>query len=279
MKLVIIGSGIAGQWLALHASRAGHEVHLVCGEREPAHFAGLAMIRPSYYDKELRPLVPQSVRMWEDENVNVFHGAEVTRWDSSSVKFQKDWFAFDPRRSKILSSAENIHRYFAEASPLVGGEVLLQSGNSAPYTLAGDAVVWCTGEAPGGSFTYGETWVNQDPEALGDVPEFRVHHMAPYKTLVAVRYEGSCRIGSSSSSTPEKARAQSEKFFDKAIDLGWVESRDGWEPVAGRRFKRDEFLTGGGKEWTWAGFHRSGYGVVPALSLDVLKKVERGAQA
>jgi len=265
MRLIIVGDGLAGRWLSKTAVEAGHEVVVLADGQPSADIAALAMLRPSYLGKEERKLLLPSLKAWEDAGVEVLRGATVTRWNNDSVKEQADWFAIDPK----LPEVEVAERASGRAS--VVEPKLAWVG--AKY-FVGDAVIRCDGGG-GGRRTYGSTWVNKNREELKIDGNFAVHHVAPYKALAGVKYRTHARFGSSSAADLNKAIAQADKFFDIALQLGWINGTGhGWQRIDGTRLLRDPYLSRDHLGWRWSGFHRNGFGLVPALAGEVLSEME-----
>lgn len=266
MDIVIVGAGLAGKWLTLAAQRAGHNVAVVDDGMPSAEIAALAMLRPSWLPKEERPLLKPSLELW-DAVGEVISGAAVTSYQHDELKEQADWFAIQPK----LPTVEPDHVVHDRAVPLDDSE------GKAVWTdkhgvIEADAVIWCDGGGEGRR-TYGCTWVNDDPAAVAS--GLHVHHVAPYKVLAAVGFAEQARLGSSSSATMEGALKQADKFLEIAIERGMIHYDVGhWYRVDGVRLKREEYLTRDGSGWRWSGFHRNGYGLVPALADRVIETVE-----
>lgn len=265
MKLVIVGAGLAGKWLTIAAQRAGHSVTLVHDGNPSAETAALAMLRPSWLPKVERHLLKPSIELWDTVS-EVHSGATITRWDNDTVKHQDDWFAIKP----TLPPIEPDRMVYDTAMPLPDSEGKAVWGLRHDV-VEGDQVVWCDG-AGEGRRTFGCTWVHDDPAVLDT--SFRVHHVAPYKVLAGVRFEDQARLGSSSAGKLESALKHADTLIEKAVGTGMIASKDGWQRVDGVRLKRDEYLTRDGSGWRWSGFHRNGYGLVPALADRVIEAVE-----
>lgn len=260
MSIIIVGRGLAGSWLAHTALDFGEGVTLVDSGEPPSTLVAQAMLRPSWFDKADRHLLRPSLALWKPHGT-VVEGAVVTRWDNGSVKEQADWYAVEP----TLPPVDGARIVTGWAKPVSETEVEVDG-----ELYSADAVVWCDGQGDG-KRTYGVVWSHDDPEALDT--DFRIHHVAPYQALAGVRYASGCRVGASSSVSLLKAREQGERFFELAQDLGWITDLDGWYALEGTRLKRDQYLTVGEDGWRWSGFHRTGYGVVPALAEGVLRIV------
>lgn len=260
MKLIIVGRGLAGYWLDLVAQSRGIETTVI-DSGAPGTAAALALLRPSHLPEDQRNLLPRSLYQWQAVGATVHAGAFVTRWDRPDRKFQRDWYAVEP-----IELGEVDHGCPAE--PLSPTAVVIDSG-----VIEADQVVWCDGRGEGRR-TYGVTWTNPNRHAL-TVP-FLVHHLAPYKIMAAISYPSGCRIGSSSASSPRQAIDQGDQMLAKAIDLGWC-TEDDWKSIFGSRLHRDHRLSRDADvagAWRWSGFHRTGFGVVPALANDVLDRIE-----
>lgn len=265
MRLIIVGDGVAGRWLSKTAVEAGHEVVVLSDGQPSADTAALAMLRPSYLDKEERSLLLPSLDAWEAAGIEVVRGATVTRWNDDSVKEQADWFAIEPR----LPEVEVAERVRGRASVVEPNLAWVGSKH-----FIGDAVIRCDGSG-GGRRTYGSTWVNEDREELRIDGSFAVHHVAPYKALAGVKYGNHARFGSSSAADLNKAIEQADKFFKVALELGWIGGTGhGWHRIDGTRLLRDRYLSHDHLGWRWSGFHRNGFGLVPALAGEVLSTVE-----
>lgn len=255
MRFVIVGAGLAGSWLTNAAKAAGHHVTLVSDGHPSADRAALAMLRPSWVSKDERALLEPSFACWEPLT-DVLRGARVTRWDNDTVKEQADWVAIKPALPTVAPD-ELVN---AHAQPLDRRRVWLGKDY-----LEGDVVVWCDG-AGAGKYTYGCTWVHPDPE-VATHEGLRTHHVAPYKVLAAARFDTEVRVGSSSSVHLDTALRQADAFFAAALDAGMIRSPKGWRREDGHRLLRPQYLTNDGPSgWRWAGFHRNGFGLVPALA-------------
>lgn len=258
--LIVVGSGLAGSWLTRVARARGVEAILVGDEAEPPTTAAVGLLRPTHLPEADRPLLPKSLRAWSEHGIAVHAGAQVSRWDGPGVKYQQDWFVVDPHRSCLPAD-------------VVGRATALAPG----HVRVGDAelrgtVVWCDGNGAGRR-TYGVTWVHPDPRAVKH--PLAVHHLAPYKVLAAASFPTGCRLGSSSTADPATATANGLKLLAAAVANGLTDSVDGWYPVRGTRLHRPQTLAPDGPfdAYRWSGFHRTGFGVVPAQAQHVLRTV------
>lgn len=251
--MIIAGAGLAGSWLARAARDAGHQVLLVSDGRPPGTAAALAVLRPSWLRKSERGLLADSVMLSQAAGAQVIIGAEYTRWDSpGQAKTQADWVAVDPT-GMCLEPDE--------------------------VRTCEQADVWCTGADVPGKITHGATWVNPDPDALA-FTGMRAHLIAPYKTMVGVAFRSGARLGSSSSVRREKSLEQARLQLELADSLGWLRTTEGWELVEGRRVLRDPQLTRNSDgSWTWSGFHRTGFALVPAVAREIVSTVSGGGFA
>jgi len=267
--LIVVGAGLAGSALTRIASSVGHSVTLV-SDTQPSTTAAIALLRSGHLPAEDRPMLAPSLAAWEELGVEVVRGGSVTsyRKPGAEAARQADWYGVDP--SSVLLEPDV--RSTVTTAP-VPTSVVVADGE-----LSGDAVVWCTGTGLGRR-TYGHTWLHDDPTALRQPPgTLRLHHIAPYKVLAGVTYRSGARLGSSSASTLAAARTQAQSLMEKALNLGWLSTTDGWHLVSGTRLQREpgERLRRsplGAGAWHWSGFHRTGFGVVPIEAQRVLSTV------
>lgn len=257
--LVVVGAGIAGSWLTRAARAAGIETVLI-GDGIPASLVAVGLLRPSHLSETDRRLLGPSLEAWESTGTLFHKGAYVTRWDRPEGKTQGDWWVVDPSTSCLEPDI------VGRAEPRGPGAVAVDG-----RALAG-TIVWCDGGG-NGRRTYGVTWRHPDPAAVRRL--FAVHHIAPYKILAATSFPTGARVGSSSSNSPDRALEQAEKMFALAGERGLLTATEGWECLPGTRLKRDQTLAADGPDgaWRWSGFHRTGYGVVPADAARVLRTV------
>jgi hypothetical protein len=258
--LIIVGAGLAGSWLTRVARAQGVDVILIGDEAEPSTAAAVGLLRPTHLPVADRPLLPKSLRAWAEHGIAVHSGAQVTRWDRTGVTYQPDWFVVDPTRACLPPDV------VGRAFPTEDGVVQV---NGVDYA---GAIVWCDGLGDGRR-TYGVTWVNPDPRALHH--PLSVHHVAPYKVLAGASFPTGCRLGSSSTGDAGSAALAGVKLIALAAEVGLTDSSDGWYPVRGTRLKRQHTLTRDGPfgAWRWSGFHRTGFGSVPAGAPTVLRTV------
>lgn len=259
--LIIVGAGLAGSWLVRAARDRGIDATLIGdASGEPSTAAAVGLLRLTHLPEADRPLLPQSLRAWANHGAAVHTGAQVSRWDRDGVTYQPDWHVVDPDRACIEP-----HLY-GRAIPVAPGRVRVGDDE-----LAG-TVVWCDG-AGDGRRTYGVTWVHEDPRALKH--PLAVHHVAPYKVLAAASFPTGCRLGSSSTRDPGSAAEAAIKLLSLAVQRGLTDSADGWVAVSGTRLHRHETLTADGPfgAYRWSGFHRTGFGIVPAMAGQVLRTV------
>lgn len=257
--LIVVGAGLAGSWLTRVARDRGLDVTLI-GDTEPSTSSAVGLLRPTHLAEADRPLLPKSLRAWANHGSAVHTGAQVSRWDRPGVKYQPDWHVVDPIGACLQPDVQG------RASAVGPGRVRV---GDAEYV---GTVVWCDGSGSGRR-TYGVTWVHPDPRALKH--PLAVHHVAPYKVLAAASFPTGCRLGSSSTNDPASASASAFKLLAVAIQSGLTDSADGWYPVSGTRLQRTETLTLDGPfdAYRWSGFHRTGFGVVPATAELVLREV------
>lgn len=273
MNIIVVGAGIAGSWLTRLARDAGHKVTLI-SSAPPASLAATAILRRGYHAKD-----PDDLRSW-DRSMELYRrsgftftsGATVTNYRLPGSRTDKDWRMIDPAAPLVQPDLNTA------VSEIWGKKVLLISGRE----LEADAVVRAVGASGSyaerfASVSYGVTWYNRDPAALG--AGLRIHHMAPYKTIAAGAVGGVGRLGSSSASTPEKATEQAVKMLELAVQLGITPSKDGWTPILGHRLKlvdpripRVEKVAPWGF-WEMRGYHRTGYALTPADAESLLDRM------
>lgn len=266
MNIIVVGAGIAGSWFTRLAREAGHKVTLISAAT-PDSVAATAVLRRAYHAKNRddQAAWDRSMDLYERFGFTFTSGATVTNYRTPGERPDKDWRLLDPAapllNPDVCASVRDVRR---------NGITLRDD----LHTLTADLVVKATGASFGdytGNFgrrSYGVTWTNPDPEALG--PGLRIHHFAPYKTIAAGVAGGVARLGSSSASTPQKATDQAVKMLDLAVQLGITPSREGWTPILGSRLKLTDSRTPRvGKVfpygfWEMRGYHRTGYALAPA---------------
>lgn len=258
-KLIIVGAGVCGSMLARAATAAGHEFVLVNDDKPIDSLSAAAVLRRAWHKDHERTAFDRSMALYAEWGIPLLHGAVVTSYRRSSPKQDSDWRMIAPS----LPLLEPNVRGHATAIP---GGVKVGS-----RTLLGK-VLWATGRYGDGAtgLTHGFTWIHDDPRAgLVDPGIMRVHHVAPYKSVMAGAVGGKGRFGSSSASSKEKAWEQALYFRKLGVTEGIIRNADDWYPVYGMRVKTTPSATLGG-------MHRTGYALAPALAESVIKNITVG---
>jgi hypothetical protein len=256
MKIIVVGSGIAGSSLVNALEMRGvTPVHI--GTAWAESMAALALLRRAYHKGDELRLFDRSLDLYRQWGVRVQTGAYVTnyRTPTKDRRWDEDWGVIDP-----FSPLRSPQR-FAIAARIPEG--VWVEGES----VKADAVLWAGGAALNGQhITYGTTWIH-DSVAAASSRCTRVHHVAPYKTLaVAPMPTGrGVRLGSSSAISDIVANEQAQKLLDIAADRNLITTRSGWRAVTGQRCK-GSYSASEGIHHVFAGFHRTGYALVPALA-------------
>lgn len=256
MKVVVIGAGIAGSSLVRALEARGQRPVLI-GTTWAESRAALALLRRGYHHDGELPLFDRSLELYARWGVPIRWGAKVTnyRYPLRSPRWDEDWGVIEPHLP--LRAPDRIATvYRTPRGILIGTEDRVH---------VADLVLWAGGAAlEGTGVTYGTTWTH---DSLSAVPTHvtRVHHMAPYKSLAVAPFPGGVRLGSSSAPTEAKAIEQGRAMLDAAHRLGLITTLAGWKAVTGRRCK-GTLATDDGIHHVFAGFHRTGYALVPALA-------------
>ena len=231
MIIHIKGAGIAGCGLYRAALDLGHTpvLHDVL-DKMPSSFVALAVLHSEGYEE-----AAYQYELWD---VPTIRGAEVTgyRRKSTTPTWEERWIAVDPVESLNL-----------------------------PHTTskAPDDAIDCTANPEWGERTWGATWINDDPESVK--PGLRLHHYAPYKTLTAVSWSHSARLGSSSSKDQQKAAEQAFEQMEIAVSLGWINNPNDWQLLMAHRVKAPP------KPGRFGGFHRDGWTLSALTAHDYIK--------
>lgn len=257
MELTVIGGGVGGSALVREAWKRGHEAKLI-SSGSPASDVALAVVRETYaarYDGG-REACRYALKAYEAAGAEVLHGALVSTYNIKQANLRDDWHAVLPS-SYLLQPDDSTYMSPDWKDP------------RADYTI------WATGAAGiEGTFTFGATWVHDDPQALN--VEFAIHQYAPYRTADAVRYSSGCRIGSSSAATLEKAVEGAHRIAAVARERGWVTTERGWKLLTGVRVQRAALATVSDGRVTFGGFHRDGWALAPMFAAQLIERLERG---
>lgn len=256
--IIVVGNGIAGSCLSRHLHDRGIE-HLVVSGGTPDSVAAAALLRRGYHHGDELALFDRSLELFKTWGVEVHSGGWVTNYRDPGRKphEEADWHILDPRAPLVKSDVE-AHAVRHDKGVLVGDP------NDAELIRA-DLVIWATGATGATGITYGVTWTNPDPKVLTDPARLRLHHYAPYKTIVAARVGGAARLGSSSAKSPATALTQAERMLSTAVEVGLVRSLRGWTAVQGLRCKGTDEAPSGIHRGI-VGFHRTGYAIAPAAT-------------
>lgn len=256
MNVVVVGAGIAGSSL-VRALEARGERPVLIGTQWCESLAALALLRRAYHSDGQLPLFDRSVELYARWGVPIRWGAQVTnyRYPDRAARWDQDWGVIEPALP-LRTPDRHGTVYRTPRGILIGTEDRVHKA---------DLVLWAGGAAHEGTgITYGTTWIH---DSLSVVPSHltRVHHIAPYKSLAVAPFSGGVRLGSSSAATEAKALEQGRAMLQVAYDRGLINTLAGWKAVTGRRCK-GTLAVDGGIHHVFAGFHRTGYALVPALA-------------
>lgn len=249
MSAVVVGAGIAGSSLAVALRETGTAVTVISDPMVPPDsLAGAVVLRRAWHKGDERALFDRSMQLYARRGIEVVRGAEVTSYQrpGQSGRPDKDWGLVHPRDPLVPADLER--------------RVSRSAAESLASTLGADRVFWCPGVYVSGvsGVTWGVTWVHRDPAVLAQTRALTVHHLAPYKTIVAGVVGGQVRLGSSSAASVPKAAQQGEAILNAMREAGLINTLLGWSPILGRR------CTFNGSDL--GGLHRTGYALAPAMA-------------
>lgn len=263
MKLIVIGAGIAGSSATRIARAKGWEVTLIDhAPEQAASRSALATIRPTWFAKSERADLERSWEWYSAWGAAGSREAYVSNWRSPEIKAQKDWWLVDPITPLISPDIKE------RVATIDTQSVTTDSGQ----IIEADAILNCTGgygEALAREVTLfaGVTWISHNAKL--DYPNYRVHHLRPYKSLSAAQINGVTRVGSSIATTEKKAIDEGKEMLMTAIALGIVKTGD-WEMSLGWRAKgaggKPIYPKLGERNAYLSGLARSGYGLSPAIA-------------
>lgn len=273
MKIIVIGSGIAGSSAARVAREMGHNVCVV--DKAPALAASrvsLATIRPSWYGQDDQKLISQSWEYYKSWGAAITQEALVSDWKSKQEpKIQDGWWLADPLIPLVTPDI------IGEVASIKNKNVTLSNGE----TLTSDAVYIATGVHDSSFYAdfkpyAGATLISKTANVVGSL--LRVHKLRPYYDLTAGMTSDGCRLGSSISVDPDKAVSDVWEMLDIANNLKIVTKANDWKLVLHFRAKpksKNVLRPENGQKITKInGLHRSGYGLCPALAEKWIKSIE-----
>jgi hypothetical protein len=264
--IIVVGEGIAGSSLVRHLDERGIEYKHIANE-PPASGAAVALLRRAYHHGDQLALFDRSLELLKKWHTPVHSGGMVTnyRTPEREARHEEDWHVVPPLSPLVHAPLRGW------AHPEKHG-VAVGFGPDAGFYGA-DRVLWATGATvdPLG-LTYGVTWIHQDPLVLSQVKHVRLHHFAPYKTIVAAWVMGEARLGSSSARTEAGALDQGHKMLQAAYDAGLINTLTGWVGRMGVRCKGSTIeQQQSGIHVYVGGFHRTGYAMAPAVTERVVE--------
>jgi choline dehydrogenase-like flavoprotein len=257
VKLTIVGAGVGGSALAREATARGHDVKVIAAGKPLASYAALAILRPSYVAAgDAAQAVEYALQRYREAECEVVAGAFVSGSKQPEPRLENGWWAVDGRKYLIAPNVtEHVEHDYVDPNA--------------------DFTVHATGPALPGKHTWGYTWVSPYPDSL-NFDGLRVHRFAPYRSVDAVAYKSSCRIGSSSAVSQATAQKQAQDMFWLAQDLGWVNKPRDFVLVSGVRVAGGAvgglLLPSGA--WQFGGFHRSGWALAPIRARQLVEELE-----
>jgi len=273
MKIIVIGSGIAGSSAARVGRAMGHDVTVV--DKLPSSSASrvaLATIRPSWYGEEDQKLIERSWEHYALWGAAITQEALVSDWKSGNApKMQGGWWLADPLVPLVAPDVID------EVTSIENTSVKLASGSS----IDGDAIYIATGVHDRSFYSAfkpyaGATLISKTAKVENCL--LRVHKLRPYYDLTAGMTSDGCRLGSSISVDPEKAVSDVWDMLEIAHNLGIVTKVDDWQLVLHFRAKptnKNVLRPENGQKVTQInGLHRSGYGLCPALAEKWIRSIE-----
>ena len=249
MSAVVVGAGIAGSSVAAALRDRDVEATVVSDPMVPPDsLAGAVVLRRAWHKGDERALFDRTMALYRARGVEVARGGLVTSYQRPGApgRPDKDWALLHPAAPLVRPNLERrVSRLSADALALARG--------------AG-RVFWCPGiyTAEVSGITWGVTWTHPDRCVLAQSDALTVHHLAPYKTIVAGFVGGEVRLGSSSAASLPKAAQQAESILSAMYSAGLITSLAGWTPLVGRRCT--------GARADIGGLHRTGYALAPALA-------------
>lgn len=271
MDTLIVGAGIAGSSLARAFRAAGRDVTVIAPAEATHSHAALAVVRRGYHPKEQRAFVVESLALLHDWNSLAGQGAIVSNYRTPGTRrYDGDWTLIDPVNplvtpdvNAVVTRIEGQTAICADGRTFAARQILVCPGADSPFTPR----EW--------TITHGCTWVHDDPTVLR-LPDdgsaaLRVHHLAPYKSIVAGVVNGQARLGSSSGKNKTDAVLQATKMLDAMKELGCAAYDSGWRMHYGQR-AQGSWLTRRPWGWVVGGLHRTGYALAPALAQDFVRR-------
>jgi hypothetical protein len=256
--IIVVGNGIAGSCLSRHLTDRGLR-HLVVSAGAPDSMAAAALLRRGYHHGDELALFDRSLELFKTWGVDVQSGGWVTNYRKPGKRphEEADWHILDPR-APLVSADVQAFAVRHDQGVLVGDPTDAE-------LIKADRVFWATGAVDATGITHGVTWTHPDPAVLTSPGRLRLHHYAPYKTIVAARVGGVARLGSSSAKVANTALTQAERMLATAAEVGMIRSLQGWRAVTGLRCKGTN-ETPSGIHFGIVGFHRTGYAIAPAAT-------------
>ena len=273
MKIIVIGSGIAGSSAARVGRSMGHEVTVIDKSPESsASRVALATIRPSWFGDEDQSLIEKSWEYYQSWGAAITQEALVSDWKNAETpKTQGGWWLADPLIPLVKPDLID------EVASIENTSVKLISGSS----VDGDAIYIATGVHDKSFYSdfkpyAGATLISKTAKVKNCL--LRVHKLRPYYDLTVGMTSDGCRLGSSISVDPQKAVSDVWGMLETAYNLEIVTKSDDWQLVLHFRAKptsKNVLRPENGQKITKInGLHRSGYGLCPALAEKWIKSIE-----
>lgn len=276
MNIAIVGAGVAGSLLTRELQHLGHYPILIASEAIPeATRAALGVLRPGWETGAGRARVKQAIDYYAELGAAAGRGAWVTSTKAPAGRLDPGYWLVNPDRillgphlvadvANVASTAHGALIEFIDGSTMTADRAIIAAG---PMT----AHLAHTTPLPA---TYG--WTAALPGARLDTEHpIRVHHYAPYRSIMAVQHGDHVRVGSSRHADPDRAAADAQQMLARALDAGMVHNATDVNWLQGRRAHHTQPGTWEhrGNVTLFAGLARVGLGVTPAAAADLARNL------
>lgn len=273
MKILVAGAGIAGSVLTTQLRAAGHEVTLADGRPDiSASQCAFAYMRLGWFRGPDRDAVKYALDWYRGQGHLLTSQAWVR--DVRRGSFQQDGhYLVHPTGPLVAPDVHrNVYGYRSDAD----GVWVLMDDSSQAHRV--DRLVLACGAGTdrwgAGTPTYGGVFESRRyrmnvPLRLLRVTDRLTHVAADDGTVV--------RVGASKGRTPAEALQRAASILGRMMDEGMIPSSIKWVYRSGARWTN---LTGGSgpapvedRVWTFTGFSRTGYALVPAAARDFVSEM------